>query len=53
MIGFREPGYLWKLNKPFVWGPTNAKEAFPIAYLQGAGWKKSLFIRLKNQITKM
>lgn len=53
MIGFREPGYLWKLNKPFVWGPTNAKEAFPVPYLQGAGWKKSLFIRLKNQITKM
>lgn len=53
MIGFREPGYLWKLNKPFVWGPTNAKEAFPVLYLQGAGWKKSLFIRLKNQITKM
>lgn len=53
MIGFREPGYLWKLNKPFVWGPTNAKEAFPAPYLQGAGWKKSLFIRLKNQITKM
>ena len=21
MIGFREPGYLWKLNIPFVWGP--------------------------------
>ena len=21
MIGFREPGYLWRLNIPFVWGP--------------------------------
>ena len=21
MIGFREPGYLWKLNIPFIWGP--------------------------------
>ena len=21
MIGFREPGYLWRLNVPFVWGP--------------------------------
>ena len=20
-IGFREPGYLWKLDKPFIWGP--------------------------------
>jgi hypothetical protein len=28
MIGYREPGYLWKLNVPFVWGPmggTNVK----------------------------
>ena len=21
MIGFREPGYLWRLNIPFIWGP--------------------------------
>ena len=20
MIGFREPGYLWSLDKPFIWG---------------------------------
>ena len=22
MVGFREPGYLWKLKVPFVWGPV-------------------------------
>lgn len=21
MVGYREPGYLWKMGKPFVWGP--------------------------------
>ena len=21
MAGYREPGYLWQINKPFVWGP--------------------------------
>ena len=52
MIGFREPGLLWKLDKPFVWGPTNAKEAFPESYLSGAPVKKKLFIKLKNKITK-
>lgn len=52
MIGFREPGFLWKLDKPFVWGPTNAKEAFPTAYLDGVNWKKFFFIRLKNAINK-
>ena len=51
MIGFREPGYLWKLDKPFVWGPVDAKEKFPTAYLRDAGIKANLFIRLKNHIT--
>ncbi|MDO4411103.1 MAG: glycosyltransferase family 4 protein [Akkermansia sp.] len=22
MVGYREPGLLWKLNKPFIWGPV-------------------------------
>lgn len=52
MIGFREPGYLWKIgNKPFVWGPVDAKEKFPVAYLEGAPLKAKLFIRLKNFLT--
>ena len=52
MIGFREPGYLWILDKPFIWGPTNAKDTFPIKYLEGASIKKKIFITLKNSITK-
>lgn len=53
MIGFREPGYLWKIeNIPFVWGPVDAKESFPIAYLEGASIKTKLFMWLKNTITK-
>ena len=55
MIGFREPGYLWKLSQengvPFVWGPVDAKDKFPVAYLDGASIKTKLFIRLKNVIT--
>lgn len=52
MIGFREPGYLWKIEeKPFVWGPTDAKEKFPITYLQGANLKAKLFMHLKNFLT--
>lgn len=54
MIGFREPGYLWKIKDiPFVWGPVDAKDSFPIAYLKGAGLKTRLFIWLKNGITKL
>ena len=55
MIGFREPGYLWKLSKengvPFVWGPVDAKDKFPMAYLDGANMKTKLFMRLKNFLT--
>lgn len=51
MIGFREPGYLWKIEKPFVWGPVDAKQGFPVSYLQGADMKTNFFIRLKNFLT--
>lgn len=55
MIGFREPGYLWKLSEekdiPFVWGPVDAKDKFPVAYLKGATFKAKMFMRLKNMIS--
>lgn len=51
MIGFREPGYLWKIeNIPFVWGPIGGLKQFPVEYLAGAGLKMQLFNRLKNRI---
>lgn len=54
MIGFREPGYLWKIkNVPFVWGPVDAKESFPFPYLRGASIKTKLFVSLKNFLTRL
>lgn len=51
MIGFREPGYLWKIEKiPFIWGPIGGLKQFPIKYLKGASNKTILFNRLKNTI---
>lgn len=56
MIGFREPGYLWKITQetriPFVWGPVDAKEEFPMSYAKGAGLKVKMFLLLKNLITR-
>lgn len=53
MIGFREPGYLWMIKDiPLVWGPVDAKELFPVEYLEGVGWKAKAFMNLKNLITK-
>lgn len=55
MIGFREPGFLWKVSEeteiPFVWGPADAKEKFPVQYAIDAGIKTKAFLRLKNAIT--
>lgn len=54
MIGFREPGYLWKIDKiPFIWGPVDAKDKYPIAYLKGLKFRQKVFVRLKNSITVM
>jgi glycosyltransferase involved in cell wall biosynthesis len=54
MIGFREPGYLWKIkNIPFIWGPVDAKESFPVKYLSEADLKLKFKIYLKNYITKL
>lgn len=51
MIGFREPGYLWKIKGiPFVWGPIGGIKQFPIPYLQGADTKTRLAYYLKNVI---
>jgi glycosyltransferase involved in cell wall biosynthesis len=29
MVGYREPGFLWKIDKPFVWGPIGGTENVP------------------------
>ena len=31
MVGYREPGYLWRMDLPFVWGPVGG--------LQNTSWK--------------
>ena len=49
MIGFREPGYLWKIEeKPFVWGPIGGLKQFPEAYLQGSGIKNESIQQIKK-----
>lgn len=54
MIGYREPGLLWKIKGPkFVWGPVGGMELMPIAYLKGTGIKTILFNRIKNFINSL
>lgn len=49
-IGFREPGFLWKLNKPFVWGPIGGTVKIDKRLLAGRTIKSKLLFRSKNVI---
>ena len=37
ILGFREPGYLWKLDAPFIWGPVGGTQNYPWRNLSQAG----------------
>ena len=48
MTGYREPGYLWKINKPFVWGPIGGLENSPWRFLPSLGFMGMLFFTGRN-----
>lgn len=43
MVGFREPGYLWQLGIPFVWGPIGGLGFFPWRFLPVVGAYGALY----------
>ncbi len=52
-IGYREPGYLWKLNLPYMWGPVGGTTHVPMRLLEGlpvAGMAKMLFRTVANYL---
>lgn len=52
MIGFREPGYLWKINGiPFIWGPIGNMAPLPLDYLKGSPSLDKAKQFLKNMIS--
>ncbi|MHC4592364.1 MAG: glycosyltransferase [Planctomycetota bacterium] len=48
MCGFREPGYVWKLGVPFVWGPVGGTQNYPWRLLLHAGAGALLKEGLRN-----
>lgn len=42
LIGFREPGELWKLDVPSIWGPVGGTQFFPWQFLSSGSWKDML-----------
>ncbi len=35
--GYREPGYCWKIDAPFVWGPVGGTSDVPLVFLPSLG----------------
>jgi glycosyltransferase involved in cell wall biosynthesis len=52
MIGFREPGYLWDLPLPFVWGPVGGTQNVPWALLPSLGPIEGLRHAARNCINE-
>lgn len=51
MIGYREPGYLWKIkNIPYVWGPIGGFNFVKASFLSSLGFKKAIFYTFKNLV---
>ena len=48
MIGYREPGYLWKLPIPFLWGPIGGHAQVPWRFLAALGRKGAFEHGLRN-----
>jgi glycosyltransferase involved in cell wall biosynthesis len=48
MVGYREPGYLWKINKPFIWGPIGGLVNIPIKLLYTLDFKSIIYFSMKN-----
>ena len=50
MVGYREPGYLYELGKPLVWGPMGGFNITPWRLLPSMGLKGCLFYMMRNLI---
>jgi len=53
MIGYREPGYLWKLPLPFVWGPIGGHAQMPWRFLSFLGWRGAIEHALRNMLNSL
>jgi glycosyltransferase involved in cell wall biosynthesis len=52
MIGFREPGFLWELPIPFVWGPVGGTQNVPWTLLPSLGLVEGARHGMRNVINE-
>lgn len=48
-IGYREPGHLWKINKPYIWGPIGGVRNRPVKVML----QKNMYVGLINVLRNM
>lgn len=54
MVGFREPGYMWKYDGiPVVWGPIAGFQHIPLDYLRKTDLRFAAFFMVKKTISKL
>ena len=54
MVGFREPGFLWKIEGPrYIWGPIGGMALAPIQYFREASWRERFRMRCKNLFNRI
>lgn len=53
ITGFREPGYLWSLGIPFIWGPVAGASNIPCPFFKIFSWRDRLFYTLKNFVNEL
>ncbi|MEO0513838.1 MAG: glycosyltransferase [Planctomycetota bacterium] len=47
-IGYREPGFLWELDLPFVWGPVGGAAMMPLPFMRLFTVKDRAFFTVRN-----
>lgn len=48
LVGYREPGYLWKLGKPFIWGPLGGFTQTARCLLQKTSLHSRIYFNIRN-----
>lgn len=48
LIGYREPGYLWKLDLPYIWGPLGGLNQTAWCLLRGMSFHTKLYFLMRN-----
>lgn len=51
IVGFREPGFLWQLKLPFIWGPVGGLVYAPRTLFNELSPKMRIFQNIRNVLT--